>query len=68
MEDWQRAEKVLLGWLRKLESRESKSRKEGCFGKANTRMHRRAEAAPRVAADEEVRKNRSTCMLIVPPQ
>ena len=36
--------------------------------RVSTRMHRRAKAHPRVATDGRVRKNRSTCMLIVPPQ
>jgi hypothetical protein len=42
------------------------SRKEGCFDKVSTRMRRRAGAHPCIGTEGRVRKNRSTCMLIVP--
>ena len=38
----------------------------GRGARVSTRMHRRAGAHPWVAAEGRVRKNRSTCMLIVP--
>jgi hypothetical protein len=68
MEDQQRAAKVLLGCLRKLDARELASRKEDCFDEAKRRMDRRAEAHPRTGADGRIRKNRSTCMLVAPEQ
>jgi len=44
-------------------------RGERCRGlRVSTRMYRRAGAHPRVVGDEGIRKNRSTCMLIVPQQ